>query len=326
VNRAGSIDYYLERIFAESPVVLSQKVFWIPSLRDSSKLERMGVDLCIAILPLRCKAKFEGIYDFCGPRSVKQVLDTTGNWEDVKKRFNLSKRNKANRIQKGSEFSYRISREPHDLDFFYHRMFKPHIQKQFGAYASIESLEEMRRSLESGFLLFILLDGEPVAASLCAFEGKELAYRRSGVLDGDERHIKRGVQTAIYYFQIKLANEKGLESVNFMESKAYLNDGVYRVKREWGAKVSPASEANVSGIIAYFIPRPSEMVAKFFEQNPAFVYSAKGLMGAVGSTAGFDASAERKKELNKAFYAPGIKGLLIVSPDSKIPAEVLFEP
>ena len=235
--------YLLVRIFGESLKILKRRRIWIPSIKRLAKNPSSDLDLIIAILPHSYRARFRGVYDFCGPQNVKQVVDITGSWEEVRKQFHRTKRHLVNRLEASQEFNFRISNDPKDLELFYHRMFVPHTQRQFGNYAVIESYEAMRKSFKSGFLLLLESEGRAIAAFLCAIKDGVLSYRRAGVLDGDERHVQSGAQTALYYYQIRLACERGLRAVNLMYSKPSLNEGVYRSKREWGAAVSQATWA-----------------------------------------------------------------------------------
>ena len=318
--------YLLVQIFGQSVTVVERRRIWIPSLKWLAKDPRPELDLIIAILPQRYREEFRGIYDFCGPRDVKQVVKITGSWEGVRKQFHRRKRQIANQLELSQEFTCRISNDPKDFELFYHRMFVPHIKIQFGSYADIDSYEEMRKSFESGFLLLLMSEGRAVVGYLCSIQDGVMSHRRTGVLEGDERYIRSGAQTALSYFQIRLACERGLRAVNLMMSNPFLNDGVYRSKREWGAEVSAATEdAHGESFLAYFIPRASEKIASFFERNPAIVWGEKGLMGVVGTEGDGKLTEEMKKSLLKKYYAPGLQGLMKLTPKSKTAVELPFE-
>jgi predicted N-acyltransferase len=135
----------------------------------------------------------------------------------------------------------------------------------------------MKEFFLKGRLLFITKDNEAVAGALSLVDDGTLVFRRTGVLDEDETHIEGGVQLALYYFQIKYANEHKLRAVDSMMSAPFLNDGVHKDKREWGATVLPDNDARTW--VYFFRAAPSEKGAHFFEINPTIVHSDKGLRG-----------------------------------------------
>ena len=81
-------------------------------------------------------------------------------------------------------------------------------------------------------------NGSPVGDLLRFIQDKTLVGCRLGVLHGDHDYVKRGDQSAIYYFGIRFALESSCELVDMLCIRPFLEDGVYRNKREWGAMVS----------------------------------------------------------------------------------------
>jgi hypothetical protein len=209
-----------------------------------------------------------------------------------------------------------------DFDLFYHRMHLPHIKSQFGDYAEIDSYEDMRKYFLKGFLLFVGMDGLKIAGGLCLIENGTLFFRRTGVLDGDEGYRRRGAQFALYYFIIRYAWEHGLEKVDTMKSDPFLNDGVYRTKREWGASVYPDDEAKAT--VLYFIPRYTTEIAYFFEHNPVVILGEDGLFGLTGCNEMCKHAMLNKQELSKKYYSPGLKGLITLASNGK-KTQVQFE-
>ena len=98
----------------------------------------------------------------------------------------------------------------------------------------------MCRAFEQGFLLLVLAGDQPVAGALSQRADNHPVFRRTGVLQGEEAHIRRGAQTALYYFQLRLALELGLDAVDAMNSFPFLDDGVFQHKADWGAVTLPS--------------------------------------------------------------------------------------
>ena len=133
-----------KRLYEEPPAVVASSRIWLRQARKRIE-ERLGsVDLCVAVLPKGLQPAFEGFYDFRTTEVVRQVIDTSGTWDEIRGRFSNNKRRIANKFADRYGLAYRISNDLADFDLFYHRMFVPHIRKRFGDLADIESYEDMR--------------------------------------------------------------------------------------------------------------------------------------------------------------------------------------
>jgi len=309
IGNSDFTNYISQRTFAENPGVLRHWRTWIPSVDKLLAHPPADVDICIALLPDRYDVKIDNIHSFKGKQFVVQRIDLSGTIEDVKNRFHKTKRQTSKNILVKSGLTYRISNDLEDFDRFYRSMFLPLIRGKYADLASIESFEEMKRFFLQGFLLLVSHGDKVVSGALCIVKGDRLCFRRSGVLDADEKYIKMGAQNALYLFNIMHAKSLGLKFVDAMMSDAMMNDGVYRAKLEWGATAYPDEESDSS--VYYFIPRYSEKVVDFFELNPVIVHGTENrLTGIVGSPK-IDEAAE--KELCNQYKAPGIENLLVMT-------------
>ncbi len=292
---------------------------WIPALKRIIQ-QPNKIDLCIAVLPQKYETEFRGLYTFRGQEYVRQVINTSGTWDEIRKRFHKNKKQVSNSLAK--KYSYRVSTDMKDFEFYYRRMHLPHTRKQFGYLANITSYEDMRKMFLSGSILLILDGGRPVAGALCSVKDRVLLFHRTGVLDGDATHVRNGAQMALYYFLLIFAKDRNFEKVDALKSRPFLNGGVYKTKREWGAEVCPDDESQSR--VYFFIPRYTQAVVRFFQDNPVIIHTKGGLKGVVGVTDGAGLSEETGKALAKHFSAPGLKGLLLLSPSSTAPLEFSF--
>jgi len=322
VEKSNLMRYLSPRIYSEPPTILESRKIWIPSLKKTVSDASRSMDICIAVLPKQYDSEFQPMDGFKSQEDVRQVIDTSGSMEEIMGAFHQKKRQWANTLIKRNDLTCRISRDLRDLDLFYHRMHVPHIQKRYGDLSYLESFEEMKTFFLKGFLLLVLKGGEAIAGALCLTEGDALTFRRTGVLHGDESYVKMGAQLALYYFNIVYAKEHGIGKVDAMKSRPFLNDGVYRTKREWGAAVLPDDEAE-SWVYYFNLGAPDKM-AHFYEQNPVIVHTKTGLKGIVGVSKGSELSPEVQSDLTDRYYAPGLNGLMFLTPKSKIPIEVGF--
>jgi predicted N-acyltransferase len=203
--------------------------------------------------------------------------------------------------------SYRVSNDLNDFELFYYRMYMPHTRIKFDNQAYIASYEVMKGYFKKGFLLLISAEGQDIAGALCLKDDDVMFFRDQGVLDGSEVYVKRGVQYAIYYFIIHYAWENGFKTLDTMKSRSCLNDGVYKTKRDWGATVYADYESNAS--VYYMVPRFSETISAYFNNNPAIINEEDGLYGLAGWPEGHDITV-----LFKKYFSPGLKGLIVLSP------------
>ena len=312
--------YLLHKVFDGPVRVIRKRRIRIPALRKTIRSSAEDIDLCIAVLPGKYEPEFRGLYTFRGQEYVRQIIDTSGPWDEIRRRFHRNKRKLSNSLHEN--YHYRVSVDIKDFDFFYHRMHLPLIKKRFGDFSLVDSYDEMKHFFLKGFLLLISSNERIVAGSLCMVENRVLVARRAGVLDGDPEHIRRGAQAALSYCRLLFAKEQGIQKVDTMKSLPFLNDGVYKAKREWGAEVCPDDESQ--SWVYFFIPRYTQEVVRFFQDNPVIIHTEGGLKGVVGVTDGAGLSEETGKALAKHFSAPGLKGLLLLTPSSTAPLEFSF--
>jgi hypothetical protein len=311
VDNSTFTEYLKARMYEEPPVVLRKWRIWIPALKKLILGKAGSFDLCVAVLPRAYESTFRGLYDYKCTETVRQVIDTSGTWEDVRSRFSKTKRQITNRFAEKYGLGYRMSNKLEEFDYFYHRMFAPHIKKRFGELSDIDSYDDMKKFFLKGLLLFVTKGGEAVAGALCLVEDGTLVFRRTGVLDGDETHVEGGAQLALYYFQLKYANENHLRAVDTMMSAPFLNDGVYVNKKEWGASVLPDDESRTW--VYFFHAAPSEKMARFFEKNPTIVHSDSGLKGVIGVSNAMDTSTASINDLTRRYQSSGLHGFTLVT-------------
>lgn len=268
--------------------------------------ERSGgvLDLCIATLPLD-RALPAGTWRFRQQEFVRQVLDISPG--AAPNRRLRDKLKETERKIRRHGLSCRVSRDPGDFALFYERMYLPHTRSQFGAHAEVDSREDMEAYFRRGFLVLVVQGGQAVAGALCLVEGGTLVYRRMGVLDADRAHMVSGAQAAAYSFFITLAREQGCHTVDFMKSRPFLHDGVFRHKRDWGAGVGADDESETW--VHHLHLGPERTLVRFYADNPAIVCTPQGLEAVVGVPAG---DAVDAASLRDRYLSPGLGGLVVL--------------
>ena len=210
-----------------------------PGLPRWLAARRAEHDLVVAVLPPAACAASRGLGGFTGPQEVRQVVPLDGGWEALRTHFSAKRRQVTNRFEDKHGLSARITHDPADLAFFRERMLEPLLRRRHGALALIDPPERLAAWFARGWLLLVEHEGRVVAGALAEVDGDTLLFRRSGVLDGDETHVKAGAQTALYHFLLRHALQAGLSQLDAMMSAPFPLDGVFRHKADWGAVTLP---------------------------------------------------------------------------------------
>lgn len=324
VESTNLMGYMLPRMYQEeSLVVLKKWRIWIPSLQKTLKDYSNSIDMCVAVLPLRYEPEFRKLARFKSQMLICSFIDTSGGWEEVRKRFQHNKRQFCNKMDKKPTFSCRMSKDLKNFDFFYNEMYAAHTQKRFEDLADLDSYDQMKDSFLKGFLLLIEEENKSVAGVLCEIQNSTLFARRTGILNGEEEYVRRGASSAEYYFALKFALEHGISKVDLLRSRPFFNDGVYNTKRKWGATVclDPQSQSWVF----FFIPECSKKVVTFFEINPMIIHEDGKLYGLVGWNSKNTLSEKDEKEFTVKYYSPGLNGLMLIQPHSQDLIQIPFK-
>jgi glycosyltransferase involved in cell wall biosynthesis len=308
IENSNMMEYVCRLSFQSDPHILKKWKIWLPALQKTVRENSLSIDLCIAVLPKHNACGLSTVCDYEGDEWVRQYIDTSGKWEEIRKHFHQKKRQYTNNLSHKYGLSYRISHDMSDLDLFYNRMYLPLIKNKYNNEALILPYKAMKGYLQKGLLLFVTAENRDIAGGLCSIDDAVMFFAEQGVLDGSDIYIQQGAQIALYYFIILYASENGLAKLDVMKTRPSLNDTVYRTKREWGATVYADYEAEAS--VYYLVPRFSETISAYFNTNPAIINEEDGLYGLAGWPEGHDIA-----ELSNKYYSPGLKGMILLSPN-----------
>jgi hypothetical protein len=291
----------------------------VPPLRGARPLTRLRrrrgeFDLCIVTLPQSYDFLLGRHCDFKGREFVRQVVDTSGGWEAVRKKFSTQRRGEANTLIAKHGLSFRVSKEPADWEYFYQRMYVPYVRSRHGALAVVNAMESLRTWFKDAFLQLVMRGGQAIAGVVSEVDGDRLVSLRCGLLDADPALVKCGAMTAIYLFQLQLAVEKGLRALDLRYSNPFLDDGVFRHKAFWGARAVSDHESGINRVFL-FSPGPSSKLAHFFAQNPVIV-EIEDRMGVVVGDASTDATTPLSEaEVRRRYHTAGIDDIVIATPE-----------
>ena len=304
----------LARMYAGAPTVLGTWRTLGPLLRMTVRRRRGEFDLCIVTLPQGYDSLLGRHCDFKGREFVRQVVDTAGDWEAVRRKFSSRRRAEAKTVLARHGLSLRASNEPADLEYFYQRMYVPYVRSRHGALAVVTPIEKIRTWFKDGFLQLVTREGLAVAGVLSEVDGDRLVALRLGILDADPALVRCGALTAIYLFQLQFAVNRGLREVDLRYSNPFLDDGVFRHKALWGARAVSDHESGTNRVF-YFVAGPSSKLAHFFAQNPLIV-EIEGRLGVVVGDPSTGATAPLSEaEVRRRYHTAGIDDIVIATPE-----------
>jgi hypothetical protein len=311
------LDYfrpYLKSVmFTEEPEEIRQGTIsvWHPddiaAVSDSDIVIVTGSERFIRRLPRRRAVVL--------PLFVDHVLDVCGDWEDVKKRLRRSKsvRNEFSWLQR-YDYTYEISHDHSDFEMYHSTMYSPTMEKRHGDAAILVSKEEDKQHFLRGFLLLVKRNGHLVAGGVCRPQGKQIKFITLGVPNADEQLLKENVIGALYISLIRWANEAGYGAVNFLGVPPYLDLGIFQYKRKWGTTISIPPNSHKQFWFSFQHDTPA--ARQFLKDNPCVVVDEEGeLHGLIVVDDVNNITPATEKQLYERYYTPGMKDLLLRSPD-----------
>ena len=171
------------------------------------------------------------------PERISMTLDISQSIEKIYSNFNKSGKEDVRKVKK-FDYTYEISDDVDKLDLFYYKMYLPYTCQRHGTFATCANYYAIRHLFERGSkLMLIKQDDEYVYGSLFFAKKDKVVATYAGLMEGREDCLKQGVSAAAYYFLIKWAKENGIKSADFGTCRSFLNNGVFRYKRKWGATI-----------------------------------------------------------------------------------------
>ena len=301
--------YLNDLTYDNPPEILVNKVSLFSRL--PKLIEQYSPDIVVAHLPARWEHISQKYTNFKTIHNINQAIDVSGSWDKVKSNFGRSRKTFSNQVESKYGLLHRISNDPEDYKKFYKNMYLPYVKRRFNSdYLQLDSYEEMKKYFDRGLLLFVTHKGVDVAGVLCVVDGESLAFRRVGLLDGEQAYNDVKAQMALYYYTIMAAREKGLKYMDAMSSQPFFNDGVYQSKWRWGAELYTQNHSQF--VPYYLLLNHSEAVVDFFKNVPTLVEVDKNLFGLLGWDGNAELSAADEKFLRKSYYAKGLKGMILM--------------
>ncbi len=242
------------------------------------------------------------------------VLDLSKQFPDA---WNLSKsKNKSLRENlrefRRHKYSYELTQDPSKFEYFYHRMYMPYATKRYEELIFAASYRDMVTLFKKGQLLLVKKGDDYVSGILLVGGSRDTLFAHSlGITEGSIEYLKAGALTAVYYFSIFWAQERGYKWMDFGHCRSFLKDGVFNHKKHWGMQVKMSKRLkNVFGIK---VLNYHKGVRTFLEKNP-FIFVDQGkLNGLIPIEQGHPLTLEEVQSLANTYSIPGLDSLVIAS-------------
>jgi hypothetical protein len=223
-----------------------------------------------------------------------------------------SLRSDLNRIIR-SDYQASVTKREDDFELFYKQMYLPYVSKRYASDCIIKPRRHLRKSFESGFILFLSLSGVPFAGALILVDNDRVTEAAIGVHEGSEEIFRAGVSGMIDYHIHQWAAENNKTFLDLGHTRPFPLDGVYFNKRKWMMSLRPDDDGVMS--VAVKFNGSAWKVASLINASP-FIFQVKNRLNLLWA---FDGEGPLSGKLIdsfcRRFMSDGIDNFFIVSPN-----------
>ena len=241
---------------------------------------------------------------------INMVIPIGETWEAVVSRWSKNAKGVDLRRIRKHQLTYRTIDSEQAFLNFYHAFYVPYVTTRFGAAAFIEPEEKIVSIHEFGEIIEILRGDTVIVAGVLIENYGSLGFVWTGMPANVDPTMSDGGFAALYYFNVRLAYERGCDQVDCFTSRPSLSDGVLRYKRKWGAILSGCDALN--GQILLKPMRMTPAVTAFLQQNPLITLVDGGFVARLFFDES-EVSAERVLETVDTYYTDGLRAMRLYS-------------
>ncbi len=308
-GRQDSRNYIAAQVYGDSWSTLEHTRMWKRRLLERARCANGGHDLAVLQLEPGRLPHGNGAATFQIPCWVGGEKDLVAAEEFARRSAHI--KSDIRRIRK-NRLDYRVTREAEEFHRFYHSMYLPHVQRVFGDRAFVMSYQDMQAAIAHCELFLVTQGGEDIAGGILVYDGSDCVQGWSlGVKDGDDRWVRAGALAAFECLQTGYLVQKGFRTLGRGASRAFLNDGALRFKKNRGMVITGYNGQSFTLVAS----RPQAGVWAFLQHNP-FVYVQAGkLKGALFMTG--EPSAAATAHMFHEWYVPGLECLTLFCLDEE---------
>ncbi|MFZ2276362.1 MAG: hypothetical protein WAW39_01130 [Prosthecobacter sp.] len=217
--------------FAGEPVV--EKTTQVPvwQLRRHLNQRQASADLTLVGIDRISARLFLGKDFLAMPPLISTWQSVPENASD----FSLKRSSVASDLRRVKKQGYtsQLSKAAGDFDLFYEHFYKPYILGRHTTNARLTPRWMLRLVYAFGFIQWLTLNGERVAADLVMKQGRGYNLVVTGVKDGRQDLLRQGALAALYVHSLDHARQLGCTRILLGSSRAFLQDGLTRYKGKW---------------------------------------------------------------------------------------------
>ena len=248
------------------------------------------------------------------PEWILFMLDLSKQFPEA---WNLSKsKNKSLRENlremRKHNYSYEMTQDPAKFEYFYHHMYLPYATKRFEELTFSASFHNIVRLFKKGKLLLVKKGDDYVSGILLVRGSPDTILAHSlGITEGNIEYLKTGALTAVYYFSILWAQERGYKWMDFGHCRSLLKDGVFNYKKHWGMEINKSSR--LRNILGFKICNYCQGARTFLEKSPFIIFDKGELKGLIVFDESHSVTLEEVQTCVKTYSIPGLDCLVIIS-------------
>lgn len=215
------------------------------------------------------------------------------------------------REMRRQNYSYEMTQDPLKLEYFYTQMYLPYISNRFEKLTINTSFHDMKRVFDKGRLFLIKKENDYVSGSIIRIDGDTVIMPYLGVTEGRMEYVKAGALTALYYFSILWAKERGYKWVDFGHCRSFLRDGLLNHKKHWGMEIRCSER--LRDVIGMKVNHYDQGVGNVLEKNPFIFKDQKKLKGFIFTMEKEPVSLEEIQSFVRSYSISGLYSLVILS-------------
>jgi hypothetical protein len=178
------------------------------------------------------------------PDWLNMVVVLADDWASVVKSFRHTTRNNDLRLIRRNNYRCETTNDRRAIERFYDDMYVPFVSSRYEDGSVFTTRGRVIRKAMKGKLLHVLRGEQLVAAGVVLPGNDTLYFLWMGLPPDCLERPPEGAISALYYYGIKYAFDNGYKAVDFTGTRPFLNDGAFRFKRKWGARVEDTYSPN----------------------------------------------------------------------------------
>jgi len=249
---------------------------------------------------------------FIIPEWVNMIVDTTKSLSEIHDNFSRGAKKDIKKIEK-YDYTYEVTKDPEKLKNFYNNMFLPYMLNRHGENILNTYLRFVKQLIKKDSVLLLKEGDKYICGGLIEVKRKNAILPSMGLLNSDVRLLTKCAISALYYFHIIFAKNNNIKSLNYGDTRPFLNDGGFQFKRKWGMNLVLSKFEH--GVFGFQICKYNDASKSFLMNNPFIIINKNQLRGLVYNHKTTPTTSSEIRQYIKSYYTPGLSEFFIISPN-----------